>query len=695
MLDDVEIGDDTEIEGEESGSWFSWGNAGGVRTIGPGLLFLGALILLFWNEGFSKRHADAILEATGDAHSVTSTLDPTLDGKPVHVSGMVESAGGTSDPLFGIKSKGVALYRDVQMFQWIEIEETSGRRGNRRTTYSYVQDWSDVWHDSSKFHQPQGHQNPPMPLQSEAFFAPDARIGPYRFDNQDVLWQAAYEYGDTESAGTLGDWPQPLEKLPALSIAKQDEGWFQIEPHEYYRGNQAVEDIEIGDLAVTYYEYPPGYALTMVAAQRGEHLEHWTASNGDQVLLAAGGAHSAGGIGRIAVAQNNSNMHFYRIVGLVGAVLGAAGIAGWLTGFLSMVPVVGRLVQTSAMLAGGLFGLMAGLTTIVVGWLAARPWVAALLLIAIGGTLAYFAFRKRKADQAERKKLRLARVAELARQRAAEAMAAAAAAAQGGSTPALATAGAAAMPPPPPPAAPGAKAPMARSASAAAPRASAPPPPPPAEDPKELPPLEWEPGLISVKPPSVRTRIDTQGGSAEPALAPAVEPPARPSPMASPSPPPARPAAPLPSSAGGLPFETVPTREAALPFDTVPPRQPAAQTLPFETVPTREAPPPFETVPPRAAQSLPFETVPTREAPLPFDTVPPREAVKPAAPASTTPLKRIPVGSKGAYSLNKIVKASAVGEEVVCYELMKDGKPIKRGSQAEIKAALAAALAAG
>jgi hypothetical protein len=56
-------------------------------------------------------------------------------------------------------------------------------------------------------------------------------------------------------------------------------------------------------------------------------------------------------------------------------------------------------------------------------------------------------------------------------------------------------------------------------------------------------------------------------------------------------------------------------------------------------------------------------------------------------------LKRVPIGTKGPYGVNKIVKVSAAGELLVCFELMRDGKPIQRGTQAEIKAALATALA--
>lgn len=684
MVDEVDVEDtaDTEEQGADGG--LGWSNAGGVRSIGSGLLLLGALILLFWNEGASKRHGDAIVEASREAQTVSATLDRALEGKPVHVSATVESAGGTLDPLFGIRSSGVALYRDVQMFQWIELAESTGRSGNRRTTYRYVQDWSDVWHDSSKFHEPQGHQNPRMPFESEAYFAPDARLGPFRFDNEDVLWQATYAYGDTETPGTLGDWARPLERLPALSPAMSSKGWFQLEPDEYYRGNADVEEVEIGDVSVRYYEFRPGYTLTMIGAQRGDRIEHWTAGNGDQVLLAAGGAHTASGIGRIGIANNDSNLHFLRIVGLIGAVLGGAGIAAWFGGLLTAVPVVGRLVHHSLMLAGGLFGLMAALLTIVIGWLAARPWIAGLILLGIAAALAYVTTRKQRADVARRKKARGIEAAQQIRQRAIAANGDAESPVAPRTETTMAGNSAALTPPPPPPASPKVTGASASPSQAQA-KASASAPTP--DEPEELPPIEWQPGLLSPKPPSVRPRAEQGTGataSSNPTQA-LVGPHARANaPTRSVAEAAATSSGPPPDSANrgaaphSLPFETVPTRRNELPFETVEPRASSASAQPPS--PPQPAPP---------ARTPATATLGDALATPPRDS-PPASANPPAAPSA---LKRVPIGSKGPYQVNKIVKVLADGEQVMCFELMRDGKPIQRGTQAQIKEALATALA--
>lgn len=622
MLDDVEIDSDDSADGDEGGSWFSRAKRGG-RTLSAGAIFLASLALLFWNEGNSKRHSDALYEAADQVSEVTGVaIDSALDGKPVHLSARVSSQDGVADPYFGIKTPGVALYREVMMFQWIEYEETTGRGRKKKTTYYYDMDWDTEYHDSSQFEEPQGHENPRPDLVSEHFFAPDARFGPYRFDSEEVAEQA---YTDNPNLpGSLGKWPAPVEQLPTLPGSLAGKRWYLLDDATYYRGDQNSEEASIGDLHVGFYALTNDFPLSLLAAQQGDRVVPYQASNGDSILLAGAGTQDAAAMVKAEERASAGRTSLFRTVGLIGSMIGAAGMASWLGGILTMIPIVGRLVSLSLMIAGALFGLVAGLTTIVVGWLSARPWVAALILIAIGSAVTW-AIRKRRETLG--KQQRASRAAELgarARDKATQAL---------GTGPTLATAGlAGAMPPPPPP--PPAR-PMARaSGSTPRPQQPTPMPPPPAaaeEESKELPPLEWTPGLLTAQPPAVRPRAEAS--SAVSAASP--EPTARAQTVTKP-----------------VPVVPAPLRQPL--FDTVEARQPA---------------PPL------------------------FDTV---EARTPAPAVAAPKPVRIALGSKGDYQLNKIVRTLVDGgEQVICYELMKAGKPIKRGTQAEVKETLRQALGGG
>lgn len=237
MLDDVEIeGADDGGDSEEGGSWFSRASSG-TRTFSAGFIFLASLFVLFWNESYSKKHADGLAELADQVQSAqVGGIDRSLDGKPVHLSARVHSQAGARDPIFGIDTDGAVIYRHVEMFQWIEYEETTGRGRKKRTTYHYEQGWDSEYHDSSQFHEPQGHENPKPALESDGFFAADARFGPYRFDSEEVARQALWDIDSPEEPGSLGRWPQHLENLPPVSSGLSAKRWYQLEPGVYYRG---------------------------------------------------------------------------------------------------------------------------------------------------------------------------------------------------------------------------------------------------------------------------------------------------------------------------------------------------------------------------------------------------------------------------------------------------------------------------
>lgn len=597
--------DEIELDGDDDGdSWFSWGS-GATSTLGSGAIFLLSLALLFWNETSSKAQSDAYAEAGKQVVAAAAAVDPALDGKPVHLSTTVSTQLGASDDTFGLRTQGVALYRDVQMYQWIERKRSRGKGVRKRTEVYYEMDWDWRYHDSSRFEQPEGHQNPKPPLRSEGFFADDARLGPYRFQSESLARRALWAMGD-EDPGSLGHWPQYRASLPELPPRLRSQGWFQLEADEYYFGDESVEEIEIGDISVTYYEFPNHYQLSLIAAQDGDSLVPWRASNGESVFIARSGMEDAERMVSAAISQTSGARSLLRLVGVIGAMLGMAGMVGAISGLLSMLPVLGPLLDTSLRLVGALIGLLLGLFTLVLGWLWARPLFAVALLLVVAGLIAW-SLNKLKA---QRQHARTAKISAQAKQRAADR---------------------AAMPPPPPP--------SATSASAASIPGSAVPPPPPSggsaqrppaaaprgetaaaaeptavEEPKaDLPPLEWESGLASQRPPSVRPR----SGHSTP-----------------------------------LYNASEPDTEPAALFEQAPLRAPAA------------TPPPAA---PAASKAEPAST----------------------AAAQTAKLVRRALGRKGEYLVNRILRILPDGaEQVVCFELMHQGKALKRGTQAEIRQAL-------
>src|SRR5687768_7217856 len=92
------------------------------------LMMIGALPMLFWNEGRAVRTAESLGEGRGAAVSVSSEkVDPAKEGKLVHTMGRAKTADTVSDPVFGVSANAIALRRKVEMYQWKETSESRGR----------------------------------------------------------------------------------------------------------------------------------------------------------------------------------------------------------------------------------------------------------------------------------------------------------------------------------------------------------------------------------------------------------------------------------------------------------------------------------------------------------------------------------------------------------------------------------------
>jgi len=177
------------------------------------LLLVGAIVLIFWNESRAvdairglKQGTAALVEASADH------VDPAMDGRLVHITGLLAVGVPAEDPVLGLRHQGVArLKREVEMLQWVEHSESVshtdvGGRKTTETTYSYSTDWQERPVDSTRFHVRDGHQNPQMSLQTAVFDSPSPSIG-----------------GRTVSPEVMPVLPEFFDPLPVVHAA--DRHW--------------------------------------------------------------------------------------------------------------------------------------------------------------------------------------------------------------------------------------------------------------------------------------------------------------------------------------------------------------------------------------------------------------------------------------------------------------------------------------
>lgn len=355
----------------------SWGSRlsqslGGVLV--GGALGIGAVVLLFWNEGRAVDRATTLALGANRVISVSADrVDPANDGELVHVSGVTTISGSLRDPLFGIDQPAIRLQRQVEMYQWVEERESKTREklgGGTETvtTYRYEKKWSDRLQDSDDFQDASAHRNPKsIPLEQAEWSADSVRLGAFRLNPAQVA-----ELGPTQSLSLAGlSWPGKVVDKPV--IARGDHLFLGKTPDEP----------RVGDLRVRFEWVAPG-DVSVVAAQQGDSFTALVTPSGELALLENARVDAQA---MFATARHNNTMLTWllRGVGLLLLFIGWKLVLNPMRTFAAVVPFFARIVDFGTGVVAIALTLVIGLSTIALAWMVARPLLSVALL---AGTLA-------------------------------------------------------------------------------------------------------------------------------------------------------------------------------------------------------------------------------------------------------------------------------------------------------------------
>lgn len=347
----------------------SWGQRvkGSVGGIFIGvLLAVGALVLLFSNEGRAVRRHKALKQGSREVVSVAATTaQPANEGRLVHLSGLATTGETLTDPEFGIAVRAIHLERSVEMFQWIESSESStekkvGGSTETTTTYTYRRGWSNRLIDSSGFAEPAGHRNPTsMPYSSRRFSAREVTLGGFRLS--DRLIQRLDRWSPVDPRSTAG-----------IRGARLTDGGL------YIGADPAAP--RVGDVRVSFRRVEPA-AVSVVAAQSGGVLTSYDTRAGGSIELLRYGQASAEEMFSAARRGNKVLTWILRLAGYLLMVIGLGLIMRPLSVLADVIPLIGNLVArgTGAVALG--CALPVALVTISIAWLVYRPLLGLAILL--------------------------------------------------------------------------------------------------------------------------------------------------------------------------------------------------------------------------------------------------------------------------------------------------------------------------
>ncbi|XP_026791539.3 transmembrane protein 43 [Pangasianodon hypophthalmus] len=350
------------------------GETMGGMAVGVALFFL-SFYVLFTNEGRAIRTASSLDE--GLARVVTLHpdvyVDPQNNGQLVHLSASLRTAQPLYDPNYRVSVHAVKLKRNVEMYQWVEYQEsrdyTENGETKTETTYTYNTEWKSELINSRNFDKEIGHVNPSaMAVESVTVVAPDVWVGHFSL-----------------SEGLI-DQINNFQTLSLSALSVTDPFLTVYEDYFYHTANPRRP--EVGDVRVSFSyaglsgegSFPgPAQKVSVVAMQKEDKLMPFKTKSADTLEILY--------LEELTAEEVFAREHQYNVM-----KTWALRAGGWFLMFLGIsltmrifytlvdwVPVLRELVSVGVKLFAMCVSCSLSLLTISVGWLFYRPLLAALI----------------------------------------------------------------------------------------------------------------------------------------------------------------------------------------------------------------------------------------------------------------------------------------------------------------------------
>ncbi len=364
---------------------------GAIKGVFTGiLLILLGIGLLWWNEGRTVKRYKALKEGANNVIPISAdAVDSQNEGKLIHLSAKATTQETLRDAEFAIELPGaLRLVREVQMYQWQETTETTeeekiGGSVETTTTYDYEKVWSSNPIDSKDFQEP-GHDNPTLWLiKSRKSLPKTVNVGAFRLTETQINALGQEKPLALPAAYQVPTMPAELLARYNAPTTNNNEIYFSVKTKD------AAEDVteadastapQIGDLKVTF-RLVESHDISLVYVQKGDSFAPYQAKTGT-VALQFDGIHTADEMFATAQSTNSMIAWFLRLLGFFLIFAGFQAIFRPIQVLASVLPFLGRMVGTGTGIISFLLALPISLVVIAVAWLAYRPVLAVILIIA-------------------------------------------------------------------------------------------------------------------------------------------------------------------------------------------------------------------------------------------------------------------------------------------------------------------------
>lgn len=356
-------------------------SSGGI--LGGIILFIGATILLFWNEGRAVKTAKMLELAEKECVDVAdvSSVDASIDGKLIHAIALAQTDEFISDPDYPVKANAVRLKREAEYYQWTEssTSTTKDKVGGGQetvTTYTYGTSWTSSPVDSYDFKDPeyQGLNKVNKNVEDAQVTASNVSFGAYRLPESMVR-------------------SIPCD-IPVELPANMAEGRSVRVYHNVLYYGQDPDNPQVGDVRVTFTKAEGGEA-SILAKVCGDTFESYSQKGKDLMVLTMG-SHSAESMFEAKKSANQTTLWLLRLLGIILVIAGLRSMFSILVTLLQVLPPLAKIGGLGMRIVTFFIGMIWSLIIILISWVVYRPVLAIALLVIVVALIALLVKKSKK-----------------------------------------------------------------------------------------------------------------------------------------------------------------------------------------------------------------------------------------------------------------------------------------------------------
>ncbi|NXG45068.1 TMM43 protein, partial [Psilopogon haemacephalus] len=364
--------------------------------------FLLSFYLLFTNEGRALRTAKSLDEGLSLVIPLDSihSVSQQNEGRLVHLAGALSTSKPLFDPSYGLSIQAVKLKRHVEMYQWVEYEDSREYEENgeikKETKYSYNTEWKSEVVNSKNFDREIGHKNPSaMAVESFTAVSPNVQVGSFvlskglvdKIDNFKQLSLSNLEdpHADVTRGGDYF-YHSENPRRPEVGDLRVSFFYAGLSGEDPYLGSADMVSLQLFlyfansvPSSVTSKYFSLSSKVTVVARQRGDQLIPYHTKSGDVLQILYPGDLTVEEVFQKEHESNTMKTWALRAAGWLAMFVGISLMTRIFYTLVDWFPVVRDLVNVGLKAFAFCVASSLSLLTISIGWLFYRPLWAVLI----------------------------------------------------------------------------------------------------------------------------------------------------------------------------------------------------------------------------------------------------------------------------------------------------------------------------